>query len=82
MYNSRGREGKTETSVNIQCVSTRAVTHPTTIWCTRRSPTTGFPRFRDVADSNLDGIEDIGYAGFAAPLLTKALRETVDALAG
>ena len=67
--------------MKIESFVTHVVTLPREVGSLDEAPaqvSTDFVTLRFRTD---DGAEGIGYAGFAAPVLTKALKEAVDALA-
>ena len=67
--------------MKIQSYTTHVVTLPPDVGALDQAPPAIRGDFVTLQLQTDDGVEGIGYAGFASPLMTKALKEAVDALA-
>ena len=67
--------------MKIQGYTTHVVTLPPDVGALDQAPPAIRGDFVTLRLQTDEGIEGIGYAGFASPLMTKALKEAVDALA-
>ena len=67
--------------MKIQTYTTHVATLPPDVGAFEHAPPTIRGDFVTLQLRTDDGVEGIGYAGFASPLMTKALKEAVDALA-
>lgn len=67
--------------MKIQTYTTHVVTLPPDVGALDHAPPAIRGDFVTLQLQTDNGVEGIGYAGFASPLMTKALKEAVDALA-